>query len=191
MASEGPSAPSPSTSPFKFAILRSTVAAFLPDPGYCADLVARLTPKDCEILRDFPFGISDDDYAALSPPQPERGAFLRSLGHLLSTCVEGGYIDPHGGLGVDNLKAPATDETASSLADVPRMFNPSLLHPSQQIHIPTVHVTGRKDDPLMIDLAQSMETLCEPGLMRKMTHDGGHAPPRSARDVKTLVGNVE
>lgn len=191
MASDGPSAAAPSNPPFKFAVLLSSVAAFSPDPHYCGDLVSGLTAKDNEILQDFPFGIDDDDYAALSPPQPERAIFFRSLGRLLSTCVEGGFIDPHGDLGVDAVKAPVTDETASSLDDVPRMFNTSLVRPSQLIQIPTVHVTGRKDDPVLVGLSQSMETLCEPRLMRKMTHEGGHAPPRSARDIKTLVGNVE
>lgn len=191
MASDGPSDPGPSNSPFKFAVLLSTVAGFSPDPDYCGDLVTGLTAKDNDILQDFPFGIDDDEYAALSPPQPERATFFRNLGQLLSTCVEGGFIDPHGDLGVDGLKAPVTDETACSLANVPRMFNASLVRPERRIPIPTVHVTGRKDNPVLIGLSQSMEKLCEPGLIRTMTHEGGHAPPRSARDVKTLVGNVE
>lgn len=177
--------------PFKFAILLSTIAGFSPDPGYCNDLVTGLTAKDNEIMQDFPFGIKDDDYAALSPPQPQRATFFRNLGQLIITSIESGYTDPHGDQGVDGIKAPVTEETASSLANVPRMLDPSVVGLEQRISIPTVHVTGRRDNPVLVRLSQLMEKLCESGSMQSMTHEGGHSPPRSARDVKALVKNVE
>ena len=181
----------PSDSPFKFAVILSTIARLSPDPNYCSDFITGLTAKDYEILKNFPFGIDDDDYTALSPPQPGRATFLRTLGLLMSTRRENGLIDPHGDPYINSLKAPVTDEPASSLANVPRMFNTSLVRPSQLIQIPTVHVTGRKDNAVIVSLSQSMVTLCEPGLMRRMTHNGGHGPPCSTRDIKALVKNVE
>ena len=178
----------PSKPTFKFAILCSTIIAFLPNPNFCDHVVKDLTPNDRSLLQTFPLKISDDQYAALSSPQPERSTFFRTLGRVLETCLDGGFIDPTTDLGVEGVKEKGTPE---SLALLPRVVHPSLLPSQYRIRIPTVHVTGRRDSPLLISMSQLMESVCEPGLFKSFTHDGGHSPPRSLRDVKKLAAALD
>ncbi|MCJ1251310.1 hypothetical protein MMC30_008542 [Trapelia coarctata] len=194
------SPPSPSSSssslsttpPFKFAIILSTIVAFSPDPSFCAPLLTTLSPADSALLSDFPH-CPTSAYKALSAP-PSRAIFFESLGLVLGTSLRGGFIAPDTDLGLEYLQTPtlSTPNTSNDdLPTLPRLIHPSLLPPDIRIRIPTIHVTGRKDEPALVAMSRLMEEVCVKGMVRSLSHEGGHDVPRGLRDVKALWGAVE
>ncbi len=182
--SDSSSSSSISTPTFKFAIMLSTIVAFSPDPDYCSDLLCGLTPADQSLLRNFPHESAHADYKSLSRP-PARAVFFESLGRLLDTSFQVGFLPPDTDLGLASLGEESHN------AKVPRLMHPELLPPDIRVRIPTVHVVGRKDDPVLVELSGLMEKFCEPHLRRRLVHDGGHDVPRGAKDVKALWAAVE
>ena len=69
-----------------------------------------------------------------------------------------------------------------------------MIHPhlsKQRIRIPTVHVTGKKDSPLMVRLSKLMAELCDQKDMKTLEHSGGHDLPKKSEDAKLAAGMVE
>ncbi|KAK1637092.1 serine hydrolase FSH [Colletotrichum phormii] len=185
-------AANPGTPPtFSFAVFLSTIVAFSPDPDFCSHLVTGLTPQDRDqVLAGFPRGASHNDYAALSGP-PERDIFFSSLGKVLETSLAGGFIAHDTPLGLDALLRPATAATNSDIDHLPRIIHPAIASPDCRVPIPTVHVVGALDDPLLVSMSKLMEKLCVAPLTRSLVHDGGHDVPRKPRDVQALWSAVE
>lgn len=170
---------------FRFAILLSTIVAFSPDPTFCPDLLSDLSSNDRAILQDFPHRIRDDGYTSLSGP-PERAAFFQSLGIMLNRSLSGDFIAPDTDLGWTSLRSTSTGDVAAraDLELFPGLMHPAIIPRDVRVRISTVHVVGRKDDAVLVEMSHLMERVCEPRLERSHAHDGGHDVPPAAKDVR-------
>lgn len=182
----------PGTPPaFSFAVFLSTIVAFSPDPDFCSHLITGLTPGDRDnVLADFPRGATHNDYASLTGPR-ERAIFFSSLGKVLETSIVGGFIAPDTPLGLEALLQPASAATNNDIDHLPRIMHPVIASPGCKVPVPTVHVVGAHDDPLLVSMSKLMEGLCMATLTRSLVHDGGHDVPRKPRDVQALWSAIE
>lgn len=181
----------PTVPAFKFAVLLSTIVAFSPDPTFCSGLLSGLNSNDRSILHNFPHATEELEYGSLSGP-PERAVFFKSLGLVLDKSLSGGFIAPNTDLGLTSLRNASQEPAAGAdLELVPRLMHPAFVPPDVRVRIPTVHVVGHKDDAVLIDMSHLMERVCEPQLVRRLAHDGGHDVPRTAKDVRALWSAVE
>ena len=144
------------------------------------DILDSLTPTDLSALHSFPSHI--DRFVTLQPSTDEpKAIFIATLAKAFEAAQQGGFIAPDTGQGI---LTPGFD-----LAATPRVIHPSLV--SQRIRVPTVHVTGQKDDPAMVELSKLMQGLCSPGAMKRFEHAGAHDVPRNRREVDALLYALE
>ena len=98
----------------------------------------------------------------------------------LTAGVEGGFLPEH------------PDKEAFKRRDaalIPRILHPELI--KARIKVPTVHVVGKKDNPLMLEQSQLMYRLCQDGTARWLVHSGGHDVPRNVAEAKEAVRAME
>lgn len=152
--------------PFKFAMIFSSIISFTPDESYCMQLVNELTEGEIEKLSAFP----DVDFTSL--PEGARTLF-GTMARALNAGIEGGFLHEH------------PDEQVFRRRDsalIPRILHPSLIE--SRIQIPTVHIVGKMDNPLMLEQSRLMYQLCDPKVSKWMEHSAGHDVPRMAADAK-------
>lgn len=159
--------------PFKFAILFSSVVSFSPRDSFCQDTIERLTGEELGALASFP----KTDFDVLGP---EGRALFEPLANAMQSGVKGGF-----------LPAPP-DARAFQQGDTSRI--PRILHPeltTVRLKVPTVHVVGKKDSPLMLEQSALMRRLCDDRFVKFLEHSAGHDVPRKMDDVKALVAAME
>jgi pimeloyl-ACP methyl ester carboxylesterase len=159
--------------PFKFAAIFSSIISFTPDERYCEEIIQNLTEAEFSALSRFP----DSDFEVLS-----SGArtLFESMAEALSAGQKGGFLQSH----------PDEDVFQRGEASmIPRVIHPDLL--KQRIRIPTIHVVGKEDNPLMIRQSELMYRVCDPAVSRWLEHSGGHDVPRKMQDAKAAVKAME
>ncbi|KAI1618128.1 serine hydrolase FSH [Exophiala viscosa] len=160
--------------PFKFAIIFSSVISFSPDDRYCDGIIRNLSEPEVQALSQFPA----TDFSLLQDAGARK--MFESMAEALSAGQEGGFLSAH------------PDEDVFARGDttrIPRIIHPDLV--SQRIRIPTVHVVGKQDDPLMIRQSQLMYQVCDPTVSKWLEHSGGHDVPRQLADAKAAVKALE
>lgn len=160
-------------SPFKFAMIFSSIISFTPDETYCLDLVNKLSEQEIDQLSAFP----EANFAAL--PEDAQTLF-GTMAKALDAGLEGGFLHQHPD------KAVFQRRDASLM---PRILHPALI--KQRIHVPTVHVVGGKDNPLMLEQSRLMYELCDPGTARWIEHSAGHDVPRQVAEAKVAYRAME
>jgi predicted esterase len=73
--------------------------------------------------------------------------------------------------------------------DAPRLMHPQLL--KERIHIPTVHVIGKRDFDFMRNMSEAALGLCSESMVKKLQHSGGHHPPQKHAEVQALIRAME
>jgi predicted esterase len=159
--------------PFKWACIFSSVIGFTPDARYCEDVIQGLSEDEVEALAKFP----DADYELL---EPKAKTLFQTMGDALKAGQEGGFLPAH------------PDEEVFSRGDtsqIPRIIHPDLI--KQRVRIPTVHMVGKQDDPLMIAQSKLMYGVCDSAVSKWLEHSGGHDVPRQVQDAKNAVKAME
>jgi predicted esterase len=159
--------------PFKFAVIFSTVIAFSPEQSFCQEILDKLTGKERNALSSFP----NTDFSVL---HTQARALFEPLAVAMQSGVNGGFLEA------------APDAAAFERGDttnLPRIMNPSLLE--QRVNIPTVHIVGKKDSPLMLEQSALMKGLCESKLVKSIEHSGGHDLPRKMDEVKATLAAID
>ncbi|KAK3046349.1 hypothetical protein LTR09_012165 [Extremus antarcticus] len=170
----------------KWAVFLSAIPAFSADASFNADLYRNLTDHDRALLEDFPYNNADIDFEAFSG-QPRRAIAFQSFATMFDGCLSAEVVDQDYDHGFDPLKHNYCGADRS----VPRIMHPELLPADVRIRIPTVHVTGVKDERDLIASSRLMERVCEPKLVQSLTHSGGHDVPRTMKDSRALVKAVD
>ncbi|KAJ5972285.1 uncharacterized protein N7479_002203 [Penicillium vulpinum] len=159
---------------FSFAVLISSVAACSADPT-CLESVIR------SLVEHSPFAFKTDfprcDFELVGPTERVFAEYL-ALVHLAIKAI--GIKKPT--IELDFLKTLDVDS-------VPRLFHPKLV--KDRISIPTVHVTGRKDELSMVHQSRIVQGLCDESLLRAHRHQGGHSLPLKANEIKDLAVSIE
>ncbi|KAK1566008.1 serine hydrolase FSH [Colletotrichum navitas] len=137
---------------FKFAVLFSSVVPFSPDWTYCKSEVDELCSRRCT-------GMDAKDLT------PRTRIFNDCVVRTFQSAVKIGAVLP-------DLNQ---DFFLDGVTEVPRVLHPHLL--SERIHIPTVHVSGKRDFPFMQDMHEIGYQICDQRLSKKLFHSGGHHPP--------------
>lgn len=160
--------------PFGFGVFFSSVAAFSADYDHCGKIVHNLL---IERPSDFQAVLTGVD-AAIDIKSGEM-AFAKALA-ACHTSVEVLKIKP--GISLDFLKSADCNK-------MPRPMHPLLV--ADRVSIPTVHVTGKKDFPLMIEQSYLVQGLCNDSMLRVHRHSGGHKVPSLRSEVKAIATSIE
>ncbi|KAK1622035.1 serine hydrolase FSH [Colletotrichum phormii] len=150
---------------FKFAVLFSSVP-FSADSTYCEGEIDQL----CSYRRS---GMHAKDLA------PRQQVFNDCLVRTFQSALKIGAVLPD--FNQDFYKDIG--------ATVPRVLHPMLL--PERIHIPTVHVSGRRDFPFMHGMHEIGYQMCDARLSKKLHHSGGHHPPKKESEIKAVVRAME
>ncbi|OLN86705.1 Rhodanese-like domain-containing protein 6, partial [Colletotrichum chlorophyti] len=151
---------------FKFAVLLSSVAPFSADSKYCE--------ADVEQLRVHRLsGLGTNDLV------PRQQVFNDCLVRTFQSAMKIGAVLP-------DFNQDFFRDTVDS---VPRVLHPMLV--SERIHIPTVHVSGRRDFPFMYDMHEVGYQMCDTRVAKKLHHSGGHHPPKKDFEIKAIVRAME
>lgn len=163
--------------PFGFALFFSAVVAFSPDNTDCQQLIQDLlATAPIPFRKSFPHA----DFVALGHPD------YRPWAEYLSQSI----------LALDNIgsRSDAVDHSFLAREDTVCDAVPRPLHPryiEDRIAIPTIHVTGKRDYPILLDQAQKLHNMCEERLTRVYRHSGGHEVPTKILEVKVIVKAIE
>ncbi|RMZ80446.1 hypothetical protein DV737_g3021, partial [Chaetothyriales sp. CBS 132003] len=159
--------------PFKFAAIFSSIISFTPDKAYCEDILQNLTEEELKALATFP----ETDFSVLSP---DARTLFEAMAEALSAGQGGGFLAAH----------PDKDVfLRGETSRIPRIIHPDLV--KQRIRIPTIHVVGKQDDPLMVRQSELMYKVCDPTASKWLEHSGGHDVPRQVQDAKATVAALE
>ncbi|KAK5957875.1 hypothetical protein OHC33_001064 [Knufia fluminis] len=154
--------------PFKFALIFSSVISFTPDDSYCMDVLHGLNDEEIEKLAAFP----NVDLSILSP---DAKTLFGTMVKALNAGIEGGFLHAHPDPDVFRRRD-------SSM--IPRILHPALIR--ERIRIPTVHVVGKMDDPLMLEQSELVFQLCDVKFSKWLEHSAGHDVPRTPEDAKAV-----
>ena len=155
--------------------------AFSPFEDFAEDVLNNLTLTELSALQSFPSEI--DKFVSLTDPihDARKSAFIITLAKAFESAQKGGFIASD--------TEQATFAPGFDRAAIPRVVHPSFIR--QRIRVPTVHVTGRKDNPAMVELSKLMQGLCNPAAMKVLEHVGAHDVPRDVKGVAALLQAVE
>lgn len=159
--------------PFRFAIFMSSVAAFSSDDSYGSTLIREMLLKHRDALKFFPkcsFETLDDTEKIFAQYLALTFQSARAIGAFPAQFE------------IDFFRSGKPEM-------IPRVLHPSLLE--HRIHIPTVHVRGLRDHPLMIAQARTVQELCEPSSAKVVEHSGGHSLPWKKMDVEALAKAIQ
>jgi len=158
--------------PFKFAIFFSSVAALSADGNYCRIILESITDEQMLAMSDFP----SSSFEGLGP---EARVFCTSLAHAVISARTAGALQ-------------AAEENCFADGDVsrvPRVMHPLFIH--ERVKIPTVHVSGKRESPLLLGISALMRSLCDGQLARQVTHGNGHDLPTRPADVQATRAAIE
>ncbi|KAK2036709.1 hypothetical protein LZ31DRAFT_483033 [Colletotrichum somersetense] len=150
---------------FKFAVLLSSVVPFSPDFTYCKSEVEELCSRRCT-------GMIAKDLT------PRAQVFNDCVVWTFQSALKIGAVLPN--FNQDFFKDGVTE--------VPRVLHPLLV--LERIHIPTVHVSGKRDLPFMQDMHEIGYQICDKRLSKKIFHSGGHHPPMDS-GIQQVVRAIE
>jgi hypothetical protein len=158
--------------PFDFALLFSSVMPCSAIPTSCEDAVQRLIARG----------------KSVTDPGLIRNASLTRDERLFVQLLHDTIIPAK----KQQQMLPAYDldvYAGGDGVDAPRIMHPQLL--ADRIHIPTVHVTGKRDLHYMRAMSEVAHGLCDPRMARKLEHSGGHIPPQKPAEVKSVLRALE
>lgn len=158
--------------PFRFAAIFSTVIAFSPEPSFCQAILDNLTDEERNALSSFP----NTDFSVL---HTQARAIFEPLAVAMQSGANGGFLEP----------PDAAAFERSNTANIPRIMNPSLIE--QRVKIPTIHIVGKRDSPLMLKQSALMKGLCESKLVKSIQHSGGHDLPRKMDEVRETLAAID
>jgi hypothetical protein len=127
-------------------------------------------------------------HGALSPDQSILvETITRSFqsAKLIGVLPKDADVDYFGLEGTEN----GGDSKTLALDRMPRAMHPGLM--PGRLGIPTVHITGKKDLPCMLEMSELAKETCDPATSRAVQHSGGHAIPRSAKEVQKIMNAME
>jgi hypothetical protein len=78
---------------------------------------------------------------------------------------------------------------SDNISGAPRLMHAAFTE--TKIHIPTVHITGKKDAKFMINMANAAYSLCDERTAKRMEHSGGHSPPQNGVEARSAVRALE
>ncbi|KAF2129724.1 DUF341 domain protein [Dothidotthia symphoricarpi CBS 119687] len=155
--------------PFKFALIFSSVMPCSDDIGYCQGIFDRLRSHRRELTAPPAAG-------AVPSPLREERIFIDLLLRTVVPARKNRAMLPDFDLGV---------YTEGDGLDAPRLMHPLLL--KERIHIPTVHITGKRDSNFMRSMSEAARGLCDDKLVKKLEHGGGHHPPQKDVEIKAVI----
>lgn len=176
--------PSP---PFKFAVCISSSIPISRDPS-CHE----------EILRGISASVVEQKLNS------QQMVFVKCLARSFESAKKVGVIEPSFDVDFFRVRETRTrtrDAGGNDKGDghhvrddfspdlIPRVMHADLL--PQRLRIPTVHVTGKQDLPIMNEMADLARGICDQKLMRVLQHSGGHSIPRKVSEVRQLVLAME
>lgn len=150
------------SSPFHFAMLFSSVAAFSPNHDDFQDEVE---------------GILSRGAALESTSEAVFGNYLRLT------------FDVAKKIGAVSADYNTDFFESESVDTVPRILHPALC--LDRVDIPTIHVVGRKDLPAMLEQSRLSQQLCRPSFTKGYIHQGSHGLPLSPGDVRAVANLIE
>ena len=163
--------------PFCFALFFSPIFIASPNDHCYESLVDRILDDEHSDFRaEFP----DGDFASLLDSEDER-IFAEYLKVVLSMHSSIGNVLANNRLDLISFEAQA--------GDIPRLLHPQICN--ERIRIPTVHVSGEKDVPVMAEQSHVAEGLYTPSLTQVYRHDGGHDIPFKKSEVLTIISMVK
>jgi pimeloyl-ACP methyl ester carboxylesterase len=158
--------------PFGFALCLSSVLAGSANTTYLQGVIDRLRKHR---------GLFDTESSALDPSiSSDECIFIDFLMRTIIPAKEKGAVLPNFDLYHYKNGDPI---------DAPRPMHPQLL--KERVHIPTVHVTGRRDSDFMLNMSEVVLGLCDQNMVRKLQHSGGHHPPQKDTEVQALIRAME
>jgi Serine hydrolase (FSH1) len=160
-------------SPFKFALCFSSTIPLSRDPKCHAEVLDSLSDAQRRSL----LPLRSDDLAGLDITQR---IFVNRLARAVEAAVLCGRL---GREFADDILLPGNDHL------VPRILHPDLTR--ERLNIPTVHVLGKKDFPFMKEMTQNARNICEAELRRDVEHTGGHELPRTAKEIRAVVVELD
>ncbi|KAF1829905.1 hypothetical protein BDW02DRAFT_573561 [Decorospora gaudefroyi] len=158
--------------PFKFAIFFSSVAALSADENYCRMILESITDEQKLAMSDFP----SSDFQGLGS---DARVFCTSLARAIISARTAGALQA----GEENCFANG------GVSHVPRVMHPLFIH--ERVNIPTVHVSGRQESPLLLGISALMRSLCDSEVVRQVTHGNGHDIPTRPADVQATRAAIE
>ncbi|KAI0386914.1 DUF341 domain protein [Hypomontagnella monticulosa] len=161
-------------SPFSFAMCFSSVLAVSPDEGYCETTIERLRTRNLHLASG---GVPD-----VSMLTAEENALANVITRVLIPARAHNAMLP-------DFDPSIYTSTDTDISDAPRVMIPEIS--DRRVQIPTVHVFGKRDASFMQDMASLTRGLCDERLMKKLEHNGGHAPPQDAVAARAAVGAME
>ncbi|KAI9642733.1 hypothetical protein NHQ30_008464 [Ciborinia camelliae] len=162
--------------PFRFAILCSTVVGFAPWTWFGQEILHDLHDDDFETLETFPVC----DFAKLDG---KKRIMCESLSRVFEIARKGGFIE---------IDTPGGSFPKNSTHEhLPRVMHPQLLSEAEKVQIPTIHVTGAKDDRGMVELSNLMMGCCNLSEVQKLVHPGGHDLPKDVKNARLLARAIE
>ncbi|KAI9151324.1 epoxide hydrolase 1 [Paramyrothecium foliicola] len=156
--------------PFKFALLFSTVCAFVPDSDFSRDEIEGLGARGIKVTN------KSDTSASLS--SRER-VLYDSLVNIIKPLRDGHALLPD----ID-LEMYFSNSTTT-----PRLLVPELL--GEKISIPTLHMHGKRDAEFMRSMSLMARGLYDNKMMKTLEHSGTHHPPQKDSEVRTAVRAME
>ncbi|KAI5867873.1 DUF341 domain protein [Durotheca rogersii] len=161
-------------SPFGFAMCFSSVLAVSPHEGCCEEAIQRLRTRGLDLTPG-----AAADTSALTP---EERALADVITKVLVPARAHNAMLPDFDVSVYTRAGP-------DLSEAPRVMVPAVL--DQRVHIPTVHVLGKRDADFMQGMATITRGICDEKLMKRLEHDGGHSPPQGATAARAAVAAME
>ncbi|EOA84354.1 uncharacterized protein SETTUDRAFT_55643, partial [Exserohilum turcica Et28A] len=153
--------------PFGFALILSSVLPCSANPTYLQGVFDKLS--DRRLLTMGP--------AALAKTlSGEERIFLNLLMHTIILAKE------------NRAMLPEIDLNAYTDAhgrDAPRIMHSQLT--KERIHIPTIHVTGKRDYDFMRNMSEAAFSLFDERMVKKLQHSGSHHPPMKPVEVQSLI----
>jgi hypothetical protein len=190
--------------PFNFAVLFSPIMPLSPDPAFCAEEIENLTKADYDFFAQVVNEVSGEHDAvassstqgkypdfinpALCTHQPDletrKQILVSSIGGILRHGIKANFLS------ASEVQAYMVQHDKSlDNSSISRAFHPSLM--DERIRIPTVYVTGSKDDDDLLAQFKAMPFFCKKSLVREVVHSGGHDLPRAPNEVKKVIKAIE
>jgi pimeloyl-ACP methyl ester carboxylesterase len=158
--------------PFGFALCLSSVLAGSANTTYMQGVIDRLR-KHRELFAEGSLAL-DPSFSS------EECIFIDFLTRTIIPAKKKGAMLPD--IDLDHYKDGDT-------FNAPRPMHPQLLR--ERVHIPTVHITGRRDSDFMLNMSEVVLGLCDENMVRKLQHSGGHHPPQKDTEVQAFIRAME
>ncbi|PVI02665.1 DUF341 domain protein [Periconia macrospinosa] len=158
--------------PVRFALLFSSVMPCAATPSSCEDAVHQLLVR----------GQSVENEGLVKEPSlsREERLFVQLLHQTIIPSKKQRQMLPDYDLSV---------YSEGDGLDAPRLMHPQLIQ--ERILIPTIHVTGKRDQHYMRAMSEVAYGLYDGRMTKKLEHSGGHEPPQKITEIKAVIRALE